>query len=80
METRVQKWGNSLAVRIPKSFAEEMSISPNSPVDLSIVEGKLVIKPVMELEFSLEELLAGITDENLHSEIETGIPVGNEVW
>lgn len=80
MQTRVKKWGNSLALRIPKAFAEEMAISPDSPVEVSIVEGKLVVAPLVEPEFTLEELLAGVTEENLHHEVDTGVAVGNEVW
>lgn len=44
MKTRIQKWGNSLALRIPKSFAAEAGLSENSPVDLALVEGRLVVQ------------------------------------
>ncbi len=80
MKTKVQKWGNSLAVRIPKSFASETSLEPDTEVDLSLVKGNLVITPVAKPSCSLEQLLAGVTEENLHAEVETGISVGNEVW
>lgn len=80
MQTKVKKWGNSLALRIPKAFADEMSISLNSPVEISIVEGNLVIAPLPQKEFSLHELLAEISEDNLHHEVETGEPVGNEAW
>jgi antitoxin MazE len=80
MQTRVQKWGNSLALRIPKAFVDEISIAPNAPVNISVVEGKLIITPVIEPELTLDDLLAGITDENLHHEIDAGPAVGNEVW
>jgi antitoxin MazE len=80
MQTRVQKWGNSLALRIPKTFADEIAIAFDSPVEVSIVDGKLIVIPIEEPEITLEELLAGITPENLHDEIRTGTAVGNEVW
>ncbi len=81
MQTQVKKWGNSLALRIPKSFAEQMGILPNTPVELSVSEGNLIVVPLYDdQEFTLDELLAGITEDNLHSEIDTGIAVGNEVW
>jgi antitoxin MazE len=71
MKTRVQKWGNSLAVRIPKSFADEMGVGNNSAVDMMLEDGRLIMKPDREGEWDLESLLAGVTDENLHSEGET---------
>lgn len=80
METRVQKWGNSLALRIPKLLAVEMGLEPNSPVELSLVDGKLVITPVVEPALSLEHLLAQVTEDNLHGEIDTGPAMGSEVW
>ena len=80
MKTRVQKWGNSLALRIPKSFAVETSLEPDTEVNLSLVEGALVVTPIAKIGYSLEQLLEGITDENLHAEVETGTPVGKEVW
>lgn len=80
METRIQKWGNSLALRIPQAFAAEVGLSQDSPVELTLEEGRLVIKPVPAGTFTLEDLLAGITPDNLHGEVDTGAPVGKEVW
>lgn len=79
MKTTVQKWGNSLAVRIPRPFAEEIQLEENTTVDLSIRGGKLVIVPA-EPEITLESLVEQITDENRHGEVDMGRPVGNEVW
>ena len=79
MKTKVQKWGNSLALRIPKSFALDMNIKQNKFVDISIGDGKLIITPITEKEYSLKELLAGVSEDNLHGEIDTGIPVGKEL-
>ncbi|MEW6111609.1 MAG: AbrB/MazE/SpoVT family DNA-binding domain-containing protein [Thermodesulfobacteriota bacterium] len=80
MKTRVQKWGNSLALRIPKAFAAEVGVSENSLVDVSLVDERLVITPLPVPSVTLEHLLAGITDENLHGEIDTGPSVGREAW
>ena len=80
MEVQIQKWGNSLALRIPKSFAKQIKIEQGSYVDLSAVEGKLVARPLEEQEYSLEQLLAGITDQNIHTEFDTGNAVGKEIW
>ncbi|HEV2852486.1 MAG TPA: AbrB/MazE/SpoVT family DNA-binding domain-containing protein [Thermoanaerobaculia bacterium] len=80
MKTRIQRCGDSLAVRIPKLFAAEVGLDQRSEVDVSVVEGTLVIKACPEPSLSLEELLAQVTDENLHEEVDTGPPVGREVW
>lgn len=80
MKTYVQKWGNSLALRIPKSFAAELKLKQGLEVEISPVDGKLVIFPVTEAEFTLEQLLAGITEQNRHHEVNTGQPIGNETW
>jgi antitoxin MazE len=80
MKLRIQKWGNSLALRIPKSFAAETKIEQNTEVDLIITDGKLVVSPVIVPEWTLEDLLAGISPENLHGEIDDGPSVGSESW
>lgn len=80
MKARIQKWGNSLALRIPKTFAAEVHLKENSPVEVSVTEGKLVVIPVSKSKLTLEKLLAGVTSENIHAEVETGPAVGNEVW
>ncbi len=74
MKSRVRKWGNSLAVRIPKSFAEEVRLKENVPVEMSIQDGKLVVSPMTRKSANLQHLLAGITRRNLHREIEFGAP------
>jgi len=80
MKTRVQKWGNSLALRIPKSFAEEAGLRANTSVELSLVDGGLVVQAVSPQPPTLDELLRGVTDENLPREWDTGPSTGKEVW
>ena len=80
MKARIQKWGNSLALRIPKSFAAHSNIEQGSVVDLSLDNGKMIVEAAKEQEYSLEELLARVTKKNLHSEVDFGAPVGKEVW
>ncbi len=80
METRIQKWGNSLALRIPRPLAAELGLKDRSPVRLSLQDGKLVIVAVTKPAVSLESLLAQVTEENLHREVNTGACMGNEVW
>jgi antitoxin MazE len=80
MKVQVQKWGNSLALRIPKSFAVESNIGQGSTVELTLENGRIIVFPVAEQEFSLDELLAQVTPENLHGETDTGASVGQEAW
>jgi antitoxin MazE len=80
MKVKIQKWGNSLAVRIPKSFAVQTEIEQDSIVDLSVLEGNIIVKPEKRKpKYTLEELLEGVTEENLHGEIDFGKPVGKEM-
>ncbi len=78
MRTRIQKWGNSLALRIPQSFAKEARIGQDTEVDLSMLEGKLVISSLTQPTVSLSDLVSRVTDENRHDEIDTGAPIGEE--
>ncbi len=80
MHAKVQKWGNSLALRIPKAFAVDTQLENDSMVDISVVEGQIIVKPLGKPEWTLEELLSGINQENIHNEIDTGNVTGNEIW
>ncbi len=80
MQARVQRWGNSLAIRIPKPFALEIGLEQNTLVTVSISEGKLLLEPIIEPKYTLEQMLAEVTADNLHHEVDTGQAVGNEVW
>jgi antitoxin MazE len=80
MRTRVQKWGNSLALRIPRAFVAEAGLQRETPVELSLANGKLVITPIAKPKLPLKQLLAKVTTENLHHEVDTGPAMGNETW
>ena len=80
MESRVQKWGNSLALRIPKPLATEVGLADNSAVELSLRDGRLIITPLVKPKASLASLLSQVTEKNKHHEIDTGPAVGGEVW
>lgn len=80
MQSRIQRWGNSLAVRIPKAFAQDIGFAEETPVEISMSRGELVIVPIRPRPFTLEQLLSGITDDNLHEEISTGPALGAEEW
>jgi antitoxin MazE len=79
MQTKIKKWGNSLALRIPKSFAINANLRQDELVDISIDKEKIIITPVGEKKYSLDDLLAGVSEDNLHDEINTGAPVGKEI-
>lgn len=80
MRLQVQKWGNSLALRIPKPFAEEARVKQGTVVELSVAAGKLIAAPVHRRRFSLSRLLAGVTKDKLHGEHDFGRSVGREGW
>ena len=80
MEMLVRKWGDSLALRIPQSLAAQIGIEPNSPVELSLRGAELVIAPVNTPGLKLDDLLAQVTEDNLHGEVDTGQAVGGEAW
>jgi antitoxin MazE len=82
MRTTVQRWGNSIAVRIPAAFARELGIEDQAAVDIAVRDGEFVVTPVAVEgdEFTLDELLEGMTEDNLHEEIDWGPPRGREVW
>jgi antitoxin MazE len=80
MKSRVQRWGNSLALRIPKVFAAEAGLHEDTAVELSLVKGKVVVQSLSAPPLTLDELLRGVTEENLHGEWDTGPAVGREVW
>jgi antitoxin MazE len=79
MIAKIQKWGNSLGVRIPKSLAQDAELSEGTSVDLRVEDGRLIIVPAVK-KYTLEELVSKITPENRHPETDWGPPVGKEVW
>ncbi|RMF34669.1 MAG: AbrB/MazE/SpoVT family DNA-binding domain-containing protein [Chloroflexi bacterium] len=80
MEARVKMWGESLVLQIPRLLAEEAGLKEGSRVELILEGGRLVIMPVVVPEYRLEELLAGVTQENIHEEVDMGPAMGEEVW
>jgi antitoxin MazE len=80
MRVEIQKWGNSLAVRIPKAIASESKIQQGSEVDLTLEKGRVVLNPVKSPEYRLEDLLAGVRKDNLHDEVDSGQAMGREAW
>lgn len=80
MVTKLQKWGNSLGLRIPKSFASEARVAAGSVVDIRVDRGTLTIRPVRRANYVLADLLKKVKSGSLHQEVPTGKRVGREVW
>ncbi len=80
MHVRVQKWGNSLAVRIPKPLAEDAEVKEGTVLNLAVSEGMVVATPVQQRKWSLKQLLARVSKKNLHAEVDFGPSVGREIW
>jgi antitoxin MazE len=80
MQTRVQKWGNSLGLRIPRGLADELGLGVGTEVSLTCKDGELVLRPSLPSRLRLADLLAGITPENIHASVDTGDAVGSEAF
>ena len=80
MKAQVQKWGNSLALRIPKAFAADLGLARDSSVELSLKDGNLVVRPSSIQRYELSDLLLRVTDANLHGEQDYGDATGSEEW
>jgi antitoxin MazE len=81
MLAKVQKWGNSLALRLPKVLADEVDVHLDSPVEITVRDHIICIQPLRrKVILDLDDLLAGVTSDNLHGETDSGNPIGKEVW
>ena len=80
MKATVKKWGNSAAVRIPAAVMEAMHLDLDQVVEVREEEGRIVIEPVRQKTYVLDDLLNGITSKNLHEAVNFGPPEGKEVW
>ncbi len=77
MQAVVQKWGNSLGFRIPSLWAKDNNVRSGSKIEVIAEKGKMVILPQKK---SLDDMMAMVNDDNIHSEISTGHAVGKEEW
>jgi antitoxin MazE len=80
MNATIQKWGNSLALRIPKTVARETQLENGSVVNLAVRKGMVIIEPVRKAKYQLDDLLKDVSKKNLHAGVDTGPAVGREVW
>jgi antitoxin MazE len=80
MQTTIQQWGNSLALRIPKAFAQQTKVKKGSRVNLTLENGRVIMKPIRRRKYTLQELVSKITPQNRHPETDWGPPQGKEIW
>jgi antitoxin MazE len=80
MKTQIQKWGNSLAVRIPKAFASDLGLNQDSAIELALEDGCLVLRPITAPKYGLSDLLSRVTEKNMHGEQDYGSAIGCEEW
>ena len=80
MDTRIRKWGNSLALRIPQPLARQIALKPDSPVRLTLRGSNLMISPIGRPRVRLDDLLARVTESNRHGEVDTATACGDEAW
>jgi antitoxin MazE len=79
MVGKVQKWGNSLALRIPKAMADDLRLGEHAVVSMTLENGSLVVRPDRKKQLDLSDLLDRISPENVHVEVDWGVEAGNEV-
>ena len=80
MKAQIQKWGNSLAVRIPKAFANDLGVDQDSAIDLVLEDGCLIVRPAATPMYELSDLLSRVTENNMHGEQDLGGAAGSEEW
>ncbi len=78
MDAVIRKWGNSPAVRLNSSAMKIASFDIEQRVTIKASKGRIVIEPADKFEFKLEDLVAGITSDNMHDAIDFGGPLGKE--
>ena len=79
-EIHTGKLGRDLTLKIPQTFAAQLGLGPDSNVDLSLLGNSIIICPAQKPPLLLEDLLAKVTDSNLHDEVDFGPPIGKELW
>lgn len=79
MQLAIAKWGNSLALRLPRHVAKDANLTEGAPVELTVRDGTVVVTPVRK-KYRLDDLLAQMNENNKHAETDWGEPQGDEVW
>lgn len=79
MKTRMQKWGNSMAMRIPKHIVEELGLEEGTEVEISVEDRRIIVSPVQPLTYDLAQILKKVNSRNIHAEVEWSASVGKEL-
>ena len=80
MKIKISKWGNSAAIRLPKSILNLLGLKEGSEVELLVENDAIIIRPQKIKKYNLDELLSQINASNLHKEVSTGSATGKEIW
>jgi antitoxin MazE len=80
MQATIKQWGNSLAVRIPKAFAQQTKMKKGTSISITLENGRVIMKPLKRRKYTLDELVSKITPQNRHPETDWGPPQGKEIW
>lgn len=80
MKTTAKKWGNSLAIRVPKSVAVQVGLKAHDDLEIEVQDGNVVLKPQLRRVHCLADLVKRITSKNVHHRIDTDSPIGREIW
>ena len=82
MHTKIQKWGNSQGLRLPKSLLADAQLAIGDEVDIRVKDGIIIVTPAKKMrgKLNLKDLVAGIPDNYQTSEVDWGDPVGREDW
>ncbi|MFY9675854.1 MAG: AbrB/MazE/SpoVT family DNA-binding domain-containing protein [Terriglobales bacterium] len=78
-KVQLVKWGNSHAVRIPKTMLDRIEIRPGDELEIRVEEGRIELRPAAR-RLTLRALVSRITPGNRHTEVDWGKPAGREVW
>lgn len=80
MTITIRKWGNSLGFRLPGLIAKQAGLNEGSKVSVQIIDNNVVVVPIKDTDYKLDELLEKINDKNIHKEIDAYYSIGNETW
>ena len=79
VQAKVIKWGNSLGIRLQKAIAEQMRLANGTTVDIKVSGSKMVVTKSPP-KYTLKGLMKGVNEDNIHGEIDSGSPMGTEIW
>ena len=78
MQGAIAKWGNSLALRLPKGVAEDANLSEGADVDIQVQDGSIIIRAAKK-RYNIDDLMNEFKPEHRRPEFDWGRPVGKEI-